>query len=77
MNLNILLTRAARSFPDRVAVAHGASAYCTYGELAHRAAALAGSMRGRLSLAIDDRVGLFMTNCPQYLEAFHGVLHSR
>ncbi|MCZ6587809.1 MAG: AMP-binding protein [Alphaproteobacteria bacterium] len=75
MNLNNLLTRAARSFPDRVAVAHGTVPYCTYGELAHRAAGLAGSMQ-RLGLAIDDRVGLFMTNCPQYLEVFHGVLHA-
>ena len=76
MNLNILLTRAARTFPERVAIAHGTSPYCTYGELAQRAAALAGSMDARLGLAGDDRVGLFMTNCPQYLEAFHGVLHA-
>ena len=76
MNLNILLTRAARSFPDRVAIAHGTSAYCTYGELALRAARLAGSIQDKLGLAIDDRVGLFMSNCPQYLEAFHGALHA-
>jgi long-chain acyl-CoA synthetase len=76
MNLGILLTRAARSFPDRVAIAHGTSAYCSYGELAQRAAALAGSIRGRLELETDDRVGLFMANCPQYLEAFHGALHA-
>ena len=76
MNLNILLTRIARSFPDRTAIAHGPSAYCSYGELAQRAAALAGSMRSWLNLDVDGRVGLFMTNCPQYLEVFHGVLHA-
>jgi long-chain acyl-CoA synthetase len=76
MNLGILLTRAAHSFPERVAIAHGATAYCTYGELALRAAGLAGSMQDRLGLAVDDRVGLFMTNSPQYLEAFHGALHA-
>jgi long-chain acyl-CoA synthetase len=76
MNLGILLTRAARSFPDRVAIAHGATPYCNYGALAQRAAGLAGSIQGKLGLAIDDRVGLFMANCPQYLEAFHGALHA-
>ena len=36
MNLGILLTRAARSYPERIAIAHGTSAYCTYGELARQ-----------------------------------------
>ncbi|MBT3931384.1 MAG: acyl--CoA ligase, partial [Rhodospirillaceae bacterium] len=76
MNLNQLLVRAARSFPDRVAISHGTADYCDYGTLARRAAGLAGAMRGPLGLKVDDRVGLFMTNTPEYLEAFHGALHA-
>jgi long-chain acyl-CoA synthetase len=76
MNLNQLLVRAARSFPDRVAISHGTADYCDYGTLARRAAGLAGAMRVDLGLKADDRVGLFMTNTPEYLEAFHGALHA-
>jgi long-chain acyl-CoA synthetase len=76
MNLNQLLVRAARSFPDRVAISHGTMDYCDYATLARRAAGLAGAMTGPLGLKPDDRVGLFMTNTPEYLEAFHGALHA-
>ena len=76
MNLNQLLVRAARSFPDRVAISHGTADYCDYATLARRASGLAGAMRGSLGLSPGDRVGLFMTNTPEYLEAFHGALHA-
>ncbi|MBS28752.1 MAG: AMP-dependent synthetase [Alphaproteobacteria bacterium] len=76
MNLNQLLVRAAQSFPDRIALSHGTVDYCDYGTLARHASGLAGVMRGELGLAADDRVGLFMTNTPEYLEAFHGALHA-
>ena len=76
MNLNQLLVRAARTFPDRVAISHGTADYCDYAALARRAAGLAGAMQGPLGLQANDRVGLFMTNTPEYLEAFHGALHA-
>jgi long-chain acyl-CoA synthetase len=76
MNLNQLLVRAARSFPNRVAISHGTADYCDYATLARRAAGLAGGMQGALGLKPNDRVGLFMTNTPEYLEAFHGTLHA-
>ncbi|MDE0781033.1 MAG: AMP-binding protein [Alphaproteobacteria bacterium] len=76
MNLNQLLVRAARSFPDRVAISHGTADYCDYATLARRASGLGGAMQGALGLKPNDRVGLFMTNTPEYLEAFHGALHA-
>ncbi len=76
MNLNQLLVRAAQSFPDRTAIGHGTRAYCDYATLARRAAGLAGALQGELGLARDDRVALFMTNCPEFLEVFHGALHA-
>ncbi|HCP01535.1 MAG TPA: AMP-dependent synthetase, partial [Rhodospirillaceae bacterium] len=76
MNLNQLLVRAARSFPNRVAISHGAADYCDYGTLARRVAGLAGAMRGSIGLTDNDRIGLFMTNTPEYLETFHGALHA-
>ena len=74
MNLNQLLVRAARSFPDRIAISHGTADYCDYATLARRVAGLAGAMGGSLGLKPNDRVGLFMTNTPEYLEAFHGAV---
>ena len=76
MNLNHLLVRAARSFPDRVAISHGTADYCDYATLARRAVGLGGAMGTSLGLKPGDRVVLFMTNTPEYLEAFHGALHA-
>ena len=76
MNLNQLLVRAARSFPDRVAISHGTADYCDYATLGRRAGGLAGAMQSQLGLKPNDRIGLFMTNTPEYLEAFHGALHA-
>jgi long-chain acyl-CoA synthetase len=76
MNLNQLLVRAVRSFPDRVAISHGTADYCDYATLGRRASGLAGAMQSQLGLKPNDRIGLFMTNTPEYLEAFHGALHA-
>ena len=76
MNLGILLTRAARSFPNRTAIALGETTYCNYIELVKRASSIAGSLQTELGLKINDRIGLFMTNCPEFLEVFHGILHA-
>ena len=76
MNLNQLLVRAVRSFTDRVAISHGTADYCDYATLGRRASGLAGAMQSQLGLKPNDRIGLFMTNTPEYLEAFHGALHA-
>ncbi|MCU0804815.1 MAG: AMP-binding protein [Burkholderiales bacterium] len=68
MNLAELLARAARVFPDNPAIVAGARLHATYRDFAVRAAALAGGFRDALELAPGDRIGLFMSNCPQYLE---------
>ena len=75
MNLGMLLERAARSFPDRPAVVHGDRTWLTYGELALRVRALAAAFRDRFGLAPGDRIGLFMTNGPQFVEVFQAALH--
>ncbi len=75
MNLGILLERAGRSFPDRPAVVHGDTVWATYGEMAPRVAVLAAAFRDRFGLAPGDRIGLFMTNCPHFVEVFQAALH--
>ncbi len=73
MNIAQLLVRAARVFPDNPAVFHGENLVCTYRGLADRAARVAGGLRGRCGLGAGDRVALFMTNAPEYLETLYAA----
>jgi long-chain acyl-CoA synthetase len=68
VNLANLLARAARLAPDAPAVALGERIVADYRGLAGRSAALGAALRERLGLAPGDRIGLFMTNCPAYVE---------
>jgi long-chain acyl-CoA synthetase len=73
MNLAHLLARAARVFPERVALARGTRPHATHRELARRAAAIAGALRTTFGCAPGDRVALFMKNVPEYWEALLGA----
>lgn len=76
MNIATLLQRAARRSPDVLAVAVGRNPHSTYGELAGRAAAIAGYLRNDLGFLPGDRIGMAMKNCPEFLEALYGILHA-
>ena len=76
MNLAQLLVRAGRSFPDNPALFSGKHLLCNYAELSRRTASVAGYLRGALGLQTGDRVALFMSNVPQYLELLHGIFHA-
>ena len=71
MNLASWLARAARADPAAPAIYLGASPWASYGELAARAAAVAGSLRSELSPG--DRVAIAMKNGPEYLVAMYGI----
>jgi long-chain acyl-CoA synthetase len=73
VNLAHLLARSARAFPHRPAVALGERAVADYRAFAGRCSALAVAMRARLGLGPGDRVALFMTNCPEYVELLWGA----
>jgi long-chain acyl-CoA synthetase len=68
VNLAHLLLRSARALPDRPAVALGDRTLLDYRGLARRCASLAAATRSTLGLAPGDRVGIFATNSPQYVE---------
>jgi long-chain acyl-CoA synthetase len=73
MNIAHFLARTARVHPQRPAIFHGEQCLFTYGEFAARAARIAGALRGRHGLAEGERVAVFMTNCPEYLEVLYGI----
>src|SRR5262245_65876355 len=72
MNVALWLARAAQRFGERCAVGHGRDAWCSYRELAQRAAALAAWLHAQ-GLVPGDRVALFLPNRPQYLAMLWGA----
>jgi long-chain acyl-CoA synthetase len=54
----------------------GTRVVATYGQLAERAARLAGALRERFGLAPGDRVAIAAKNSPDYLVLFYGVWHA-
>ncbi|MFN0305756.1 MAG: class I adenylate-forming enzyme family protein [Burkholderiales bacterium] len=73
MNIAQLLVRAARVFPERIALTRGAAPYASYRELAQRAASIADFFRNTLRLDSGDRIALYMQNCPEYFEVLMGI----
>lgn len=71
MNIAQFLVSSANQFPDHPAVFRGEHCLFNYREFAERASAIAGALRE--TCAPGDRVALFMTNCPEYLELLYGI----
>src|SRR6202040_4480117 len=76
MNLALWLERAGRSYRARPAVGHDTRVTLSYGELAGRAARLAGALTDRHGLKPGDRVAIAAKNAPEYLEMLYGVWHA-
>ena len=76
MNLANLLVRAGRSRREAPAVGIGPDALWTYGELARRAAVMAGGLRRGYGLAPGEPVALVMKNCPEFLELLYACWHA-
>ena len=73
MNIASLLERAAKLYPERPALLHGARVRHTYGELGARVAALAAHLRDACAVAPGERVAIYSANAPAYLEAQQAI----
>jgi long-chain acyl-CoA synthetase len=71
-----LLRRAARIFSERPALALGDRVIADWRELERRVARLAGGLRGTLRLAPGDRLAVFMTNAPEYVELMYACWYA-
>jgi long-chain acyl-CoA synthetase len=76
VNIAHSLQQVGRAEPNRPAVALGTTVVVSYGQLADRAARLAGNLRTKLNLRPGDRAALVMRNCPEYLEVLYGCWHA-
>jgi long-chain acyl-CoA synthetase len=76
MNLALWLYRAGLSHPNLPAAALGTRVVATYGELAARAARLAGALREQLGLNVGDRVVIAAKNAPDYIALLCGIWHA-
>lgn len=74
MNIAHLLRRSAQVHADAPAVLLGDQLLWDYRTLGARTAALAGFLRTRYGVSPGDRVAIYATNVPQYLEALHAIV---
>lgn len=75
MNLGYMLTKAAKQWPGRIAIAYG-DQELTYRQLNDRVNALANAFKG-LGVREGDRVAIWQHNCPQLLETIFACFKTK
>jgi long-chain acyl-CoA synthetase len=73
MNVAQWLAATARLHPQAPALLRGMTVKADYARFAARAAAIAAGLASVYRIQPGDRVGLFMTNGTEYLEALYGI----
>jgi long-chain acyl-CoA synthetase len=73
MNIGLWVERGGRSHSEAPAVGYGDDLVLTYGELAERAARLAGSLRNQHGIVPGARVAIVAKNCPAYVEVMYAA----
>jgi long-chain acyl-CoA synthetase len=76
MNSALWLYRSGLSHSALSAAASGTRVVMTYGDLAGRAARIAGSLRHKFKLQPGDRVAIAAKNSPDYLALLYGIWHA-
>jgi acyl-CoA synthetase (AMP-forming)/AMP-acid ligase II len=73
MNVAEWLRRTALRVSENPALLRGDRLVANYGELADRVGRIAGGLADAHGIGPGDRVGIYIPNCPQYLELLYGV----
>lgn len=76
MNIAAFLANSAVAFAHRPAVSVGNRVLWSYAQLHARVRQLAAGLRALPTVALGDRVALFMSNRPQYLEVLFAIWHA-
>jgi len=75
MNLTGAFARSVERQPSKIALFWGESEY-SYAQLWHQALGVAEQLRGQYGVRSGDRVGLWLKNCPEFVIALFGILHT-
>src|SRR6202035_3554461 len=73
MNVAEWLAACARLRPKAPALLRGFDLEADYATFARRAAAIGAALRRDYGIEPGDRIGLFASNCTQYLECLYGI----
>ena len=73
MNIALWLYDTAQLNPQSPALLTGEVVVADYAEFARRASAIGQSLKTKFGIGTGDRVGLFMKNRTEYLEALYGI----
>lgn len=76
MNIAAYLANTAKAFADRPAVSVGDRVLHTYRQLYERVVRLAAGLRALPGVLPGDRIGLVMSNRPQYVELYYAIWHA-
>jgi acyl-CoA synthetase (AMP-forming)/AMP-acid ligase II len=76
VNLAVWVERHGRRRPEAPALAHGERIHADWATFAARTAAAAAGLGEEFGLAPGDRVAIFMSNRPEYLEALFAIWHA-
>lgn len=76
MNISNLLHSTARCFPEAPAVSLGDARVHDYASLQQRVARLAGGLRALPGVTPGDRIGMAMSNGPEYIELMWAAWHA-
>ena len=76
MNLAAWVERHGRRRPTEPALATGTETHADWATFAARTAAAGAGLLGEFGLSEGDRVAIFMSNRPEYLEALFGIWHA-
>lgn len=73
MNVAEWLRRTALRTPENTALLSGEKPIASYGEFAGKVSRIAGGLIDIHGVRPGDRIGIYMPNCPQYLELLYGA----
>ena len=73
MNLATWVERHGRRRPDEPALATGTQVHADWATFAAHTAAVGAGLSGEFGLDQGDRVAIFMSNRPEYLEVWAGL----
>ncbi len=75
MNVATAFAESAQRQPEKIAVFWGQDEF-TYATLLRQASAVAAHLKGPLGVKSGERVGLWLKNCPEFLNALFGILQA-